>query len=135
MIVSTGRMRMLQLSNRNFNAVGLVDRIVAIVSVQRVFDRNPRLDAGSYKLSGNIKDHVNPASWSGDTNPAAVDLGAQWSVGAALAGQALTADGVYAADQVNYAQIAASSDATMLQTLGVAAGSPGVSAAIARRTQ
>ena len=31
-----------------------------------------------------------------------MDLGAQWSVGAALAGQALTADGVYTADQVNY---------------------------------
>ena len=112
-----------------------MDRILAIVSDQRFFDRNPRLDAGSRKLSGNITDHVNPASWSGDTNPAAVDLGAQWSVGAALAGQALTADGVYTADQVNYAQIAASSDATMLQPLGVAAGRPGVSAAIVRRTQ
>ena len=67
------------------NAVGLVDRILAIVSVQRFFDRNLRLDAGSRKLSGNIKDHVNPASWSGDTNPAAVDLGVQWSVGAVRA--------------------------------------------------
>ena len=72
---------------------------------------------------------------SGDTNPAAVDLGVQWSVGAALAGQALTADGVYTADQVNYAQIAASSDATMLQPLGVEAGRPGVSSAIHRRMQ
>ena len=113
----------------------LVDRIVAIVSVQRFFDRNPRLDAGSRKLSGNITDHVNPASWSGDTNPAAVDLGAQWSVGAALAGQALAADGMYMPDQVNYTHIAASSDATMLQPLGVEAGRPGVSSAIHRRTQ
>ena len=48
---------------------------------------------------------------------------------------ALTADGVYTADQVNYTQIAASSDATMLQPLGVEAGRPGVSSAIHRRTQ
>ena len=82
-----------------------------------------------------IKDHVNPVSWSGDTNPAIVNLGVMWNTGAALAGQALTADGVYTADQVNYAQIAASRDATMLQPLGVAAGRPGVSAAIVRRTQ
>ena len=46
-----GRLRMLQRSNRNFDAVGLVDRILAIVSVQRFFDRNPRLDAGSRKLA------------------------------------------------------------------------------------
>ena len=54
-----GRLRMLQRSNRNFDVVGLVDRILGIVSVQRFFDRNPRLDAGSRKLSGNITDHVN----------------------------------------------------------------------------
>ena len=53
----------------------------------------------------------------------------------ALAGQALTADGVYTADQVNYAQIVASSDATMLQPLGVASGRPGVSPAIHRCMQ
>ena len=87
------------------------------------------------KLSGNIKDHVNPASWSGNTNPATVNLGVQWNVGAALAGQALTADGVYTAEEVNYAQIATTSDATMLQPLGTAGGRPGVSPAINRRTQ
>ena len=70
-----GRLRMLQRSNRNFDAVGLVDRIIGIVAVQRFFDRNPHLDAGSNKLSGNIKDHVNPASWSGDTDPSTVNIG------------------------------------------------------------
>ena len=124
---------MMQRSNRNFDAVGLADRIIGLMSVARFLDQHPELDAGSRKLSGNITDHVNPASWSGDTNPAAVDLGVQWSVGVVLAGQALTADGVYTADQVNYAQIAAPCDATML--LGVAAGRPGVLAAIVRRTQ
>ena len=72
---------------------------------------------------------------SADSKRFYVDLGVQWSVAAALAGQALTADGVYTADQVNYAQIAASSDATMLQPLGVEAGRPGVSSAIHRRMQ
>ena len=84
--------------------------------------------------AGNIKDHVNPASWSGNTNPATVNLGVQWNVGAALAGQALTADGVYTAEEVNYAQIATTSDATMLQPRGVAGGRPGVSPHIDRRT-
>ena len=130
-----GRLRMLQRSNRNFDVVGLVDRILGIVSVQRFFDRNPRLDAGSRKLSGNITDHVNPASWGKSTNPATVNLGVQWNVGAALAGQALTADGVYSAEEVNYAQIATTSDATMLQPLGAAGGRPGVSPAIDRRTE
>ena len=129
-----GRLRMMQRSNRNFDAVGLVDRIIGIVAVQRFFDRNPHLDAGSNKLSGNIKDHINPASWSGNTNPATVNLGVQWNVGAALAGQALTADGVYTAEEVNYAQIATTSDATMLQPRGVAGGRPGVSPHIDRRT-
>ncbi len=78
------------------------------------------------KLSGNIKDHVNPASWSGDTDPSTVNIGVMWKVGAALAGQALTADGAYTADQVAFDQIAATSDATMLQPLGEAAGRPGV---------
>ena len=64
-----------------------------------------------------------------------MDLGEQWGVGAALAGQALTADGMYMPDQVNYTHIAASSDATMLQPLGVEAGRPGVSSAIHRRMQ
>ena len=107
----------------------------AVISVQHFFDRNLRLDAGSPKLSGEIMDHVNPFSWNGDTNLAMVNLGMMWNTGATLAGQALTADGVYTADQVNYTQIAASSNATMLQPLGVAAGRPGVSAAIVRRTQ
>ena len=95
----------------------------------------PHLDAGSNKLSGTIKDHVNPASWSGNTNPATVNLGVQWNVGAALAGQALTADGVYTAEEVNYAQIATTSDATMLQPRGVAGGRPGVCTSIAARTE
>ena len=47
---------------------------------------------------------------------------------------ALTADGVYTAKEVNYAQIATTSDATMLQPRGVAGGRPGVSPHIDRRT-
>ena len=77
---------------------------------------------------------MNPASWGKSTNPATVNLGVQWNVGAALAGQALTADGVYSAEEVNYAQIATTSDATMLHPLGAAGGRPGVSPAIDRRT-
>ena len=41
----------------------------------------------------------------------------------------------YTAEEVNYAQIATTSDATMLQPLGAAGGRPGVSPAIDRRTQ
>ena len=53
-----GRLRMMQRSNRNFDAVGLADRIIGLMSVARFLDQHPELDAGSRKLSGDIKDHA-----------------------------------------------------------------------------
>ena len=93
---------------------------------------HPELDAGSRKLSGDIKDHVNPATWKGNTDPSKVNLGIAWKQGATLAAAALTADGVYTQEQVNYTQIAAMSNATMLEPLGAAAGRPGVSGDVVR---
>ena len=88
-----GRLRMMQRSNRNFDAVGLADRIIGLMSVARFLDQHPELDAGSRKLSGDIKDHVNPATWKGSTDPSKVNLGIAWKQGATLAAAALTADG------------------------------------------
>ena len=107
----------------------LADRIIGLMSVARFLDQHPELDAGSRKLSGDIKDHVNPATWKGNTDPTKVNLGIAWKQGATLAAAALTADGVYSQEQVNYINIAAMSNATMLEP---AAGRPGVSGDVNR---
>ena len=105
------------------------------MSVARFLDQHPELDAGSRKLSGDIKDHVNPTTWKGDTDPSKVNLGIAWKQGATLAAAALTADGVYTQEQVNYIQIAAMGNATMLEPLGATAGRPGVSGDVVRLGQ
>ena len=76
-------------------------------------DENPHLDQGSRKLSGAVKDHINPETWKGDCNPANVDLMLCWKKGALLAKEALTEHDVFADADVNFDAIAATG-ATML---------------------
>ena len=71
-----------------------------------------------------------PSDLEGQHRP--VNLGITWKQGATLAAAALTADGVYTQEQVNYINIAAMSNATMLEPLGAAAGRPGVSGDVVR---
>jgi len=33
------------------------------------YDDNPEEDMGSRKLSGSVRDHINPMLWIGDTDP------------------------------------------------------------------
>ena len=110
---------------------------------------NPNLDAGSVKLSGEVKDHVNPTSWLGDHDPRKVDLAKCWKRGAVLAASALTEHGLYSPAEVNFAAIAIAPEhtapsqpgvleghATMLKPFGPNYkdnGRPGVSAGIVPR--
>ena len=122
-----GRVRMAQRSNRNFDAVGLADRLVGLAAVQEFLDENPRLDQGSRKLSGLVKDHINPKSWPGDYDPTNVDLQLCWKKGAQLAATACLFD----ANEVNFAAIAATG-ATLLSPFP-GQGRPGVKVGLRAR--
>lgn len=101
-----GRMRMAQRSNRNFTVTGLAERMMDIMFMQEYFDEYPDEDSGSKKLSGAVKDHINPTSWEGDVDPSHVDITQCWKAGAALAASVLTADGRFDANELNFDLIA-----------------------------
>ena len=84
-----------------------------LLTVQEFFDENPRLDEGSRKLSGLVKDHINPKSWEGDYNPTGVDLQLCWKTGAQLAAAALTEHMLFNADEFNF-EVMAAAGATLL---------------------
>ena len=65
------------------------------------------LDQGSRKLSGSVKDHINPESWDGDYDPRGVDLQVCWKAGSQLAAAALTECRLFAAAEVDFAAMAA----------------------------
>ena len=121
-----------QRSNRNFDAVGLADRVVGLLAVQEFLDENPRLDQGSRKLSGRPKDHINPKSWEGDYDPRGVDLQLCWKRGAQLAATALTELGMFNAGDVNFGALAAAGS-TLLSPFGPDAGRPGVKVGLRAR--
>ena len=127
-----GRSRMAQRSNRNFDAVGLADRLVGLAAVQEFLDENPELDQGSRKLSGRVKDHINPASWKGDYDPTNVNLPACWTKGALLAKAALTEHHLFTDDEVDFDAIAAQEGATMLMPVP-GEGRPGVKVGVLAR--
>ena len=99
-------MRMAQRSNRNFTVTGLAERMMDIMFMQEYFDEYPDEDHGSKKLSGAVKDHINPTSWEGDVDPSHVDITQCWKAGAALAASALTADGRFDPNELNFDLIA-----------------------------
>jgi len=101
-----GRMRMAQRSNRNVTVTGLAERMMDIMFMQEYFDEHPDEDSGSKKLSGAVKDHINPTSWEGDVDPSHVDITQCWKAGAALAASALTADGRFDPNELNFDLIA-----------------------------
>ena len=123
--------RMAQRSNRNFDAVGLADRLVGLAAVQEFLDENPRLDQGSRKLSGSVKDHINPESWDGDYDPRGVDLQVCWNAGAQLAAAALTEHRLFDANDVDFVAIAATR-ATLLSPFP-GEGRPGVKVGVRAR--
>ena len=82
------------------------------------------LDQGSRKLSGRVKDHINPESWDGDYDPRDVDLQVCWKTGAQLAAAALTECRLFAAAEVDFAAMAAAG-ATLLSPFP-GEGRPGV---------
>ena len=86
--------------------------------------RYSRLDQGSRKLSGSVKDHINPESWDGDYDPRGVDLQACWKTGAQLAAAALTECRLFAPAEVDFAAMAAAG-ATLLSPFP-GEGRPGV---------
>ena len=92
---------------------------------------NPRLDQGSRKLSGAVKDHVNPASWEGEYDPRGVDLKLCFKEGAELAAAALTEHGMFSADKVDFAGFAAAG-ATLLSPFP-GEGRPGVKVGLRAR--
>jgi len=99
---------MAQRSNRNFDAVGLAKhRLVGLAMVQEFLDENPHLGQGSRKLSGSIKDHINPKTWEGDYDPTGVNPSLCWKRAAQLAAAALTEHGLFNANEVNFAAWAA----------------------------
>jgi len=100
------------------------DRLVGLTAVQQFLDENPHLDQGSRKLSGGVKDHINPASWEGDYDPRGVDLKLCWNEGAKLAAAALKEHRLFSADEVNVATLAAAG-ATLLSPFP-GEGRPGV---------
>ena len=122
---------MAQRSNRNFDAVGLADRLVGLATVQEFLDENPHLDQGSRKLSGLIKDHINPKTWGDHYNPTGVDLSLCWKRGAQLAAAALTEHGLFNADKVNFGAWAAAG-ATLLSPC-TGEGRPGVKVGLRAR--
>ena len=77
------------------------------------------------------KDHINPKSWPGDYDPTNVDLQLCWKKGAQLAATALTEHGLYDADEVNFATIAATG-ATLLSPFP-GQGRPGVKVGLRAR--
>ena len=98
--------------------------LVGLAAVQEFFDENPHLDQGSRKLSGPVKDHVNPESWEGGYDPRGVDLQVCWKAGAQLAAAALTECRLFAAAEVDFAAMAAAG-ATLLSPFP-GEGRPGV---------
>ena len=91
-------------------------------------EKYPQFDAGSRKLSGNIRDHINTATWTGNTDPAIANLVRAWDKGSAMAAEVLTADGLYGAADVDFKNLA--EKPTMLDPFGAANGRPGVSTAV-----
>ena len=99
--------------------------------MQLFLGENPRLDQGSRKLSGRVKDHINPASWEGDYDPRGVDIKLCFKKGALLAAAALTEHGMFSADEVNFAGLAAAG-ATLLSPFP-GEGRPGVKVGLRAR--
>ena len=89
-----------------------------ICAVNEYYVKHPALDKGARKLSGVIKDRINPESWTGDVNPTGVDVAGAWAMGAALAGRILRSDNVYSHAETDYAAIRLAEKATMLEPLG-----------------
>ena len=106
------------LARRNFNPGEFADRVGGVQAVQKVYVNNPELDKGARKLSGPVQDRINPKSWEGDVDPTGVNVHEAWVIGGALAAKILQADGVYTAEETNYATIATKEKATMLKPLG-----------------
>ena len=80
--------------------------------------KHPELNNGGRKLSGPVKDRMNPKSWEGDVDPRGVDVSAAWKTGGGLAAKILQADKVYSTDETDFAAIARAEEATMLKPMG-----------------
>ena len=58
------------------------ERITAGIQVADVFELYPQWDRGSRRLSGDVKDHVNPEPWEGSTSALGVNVSTCWLAGA-----------------------------------------------------
>lgn len=73
---------------RNFDAHQLSEKLAIAAHINTVYERNPDLDRGHRRLdlSKTIGvDHINPATWKGDTRVGGVDLYAVWNAGHEIA--------------------------------------------------